>query len=149
MKILGRLCLLAIIAALAFWLWTIFFPDPEKVIHQRLDKVAALLTFNSKEGNIARIANVQQLTGYFATNIEVTVDAPAQSRQTLAGRDEITQAALAARGSLGGLTVEFVDQTLTFNADKSEATVILTGKARIPGDRDICCRCRCRPPSVL
>ena len=137
MKILFRLGLLTLFAALAFWLWTVCFPAPEKVIRQRLDKVATLLSFNSKEGNIARVANVLQLTGSFAPNIEITVDAPAQSQQAFHGRDEIHTAALAARQNLAGLAVEFVDQTITLTPDKTEATVILTGKARVSGDRDL------------
>src|SRR5438445_4088249 len=137
MKIFFRVCLLAIIAALGFWLWTIFFPNPETVIRKRLDKVAKLVSFGAKEGNIARAANVMQLTGYFATNIEITVDTPAQSKQTLSGRDELTQAALGVRNVLTGLNVEFLDQTITLAPDKLSATVSLTGKARVPGDRDL------------
>lgn len=137
MKIFLRLCLLVAIAGLAYWLWTIFFPNPEAVIRKRLDKVAKLVSFGSNEGNIARAANVMQLTGYFATNIQIVVDTPAQSQQTLSGRDELTQAALAARNVLKGLDVEFVDQTVTLATDKLSATVSMTGKAHVPGDRDL------------
>lgn len=137
MKLVIRVCLIAAVAGLAFWLWTIFFPNPEKVIRQRLDKVAKLVSFNSNEGNIARAANVMQLTGYFATNIQIVVDTPAQSQQTLSGRDELTQAALAARNMLKGLDVDFLDQTVTLAPDKLSATVSLTAKARVPGDRDL------------
>jgi hypothetical protein len=137
MKIVRRICLLVLAAALGFWLWTVFFPNPQTVIRKRLDKVATLISFTGKEGNIAKIANVQQLTGYFAPNIEITVDTPAQSKQTLTGREELTQAALGVRSMLSGLNVEFIDQTITLSADKTEATVSLTGKARVPGDRDL------------
>ena len=137
MKYIFRFCVAIACLALGFWLWTVFFPNPKTVIRQRIDKVAALLTFNAKEGNITKLANVQQLTSYFAANIEITVATPAQSRQTFTGRDEIRQVALAVRGSLTGLTVEFVDQTITLSPDKTEATVSLTGKARVPGDRDL------------
>jgi len=137
MKIFFRLCLLAAVAVLAFWLWTVFFPNPETVIRKRLDKVATLISFNGKEGNIAKIANIQQLTGYFATNIVITVDTPAYSQHTLNGRDELTQAALGVRSMLSGLSVEFLDQTIALSPDKTEATVNLTGKARVPGDRDL------------
>ena len=137
MKIVLRLCLLAALAGLAFWLWTVFFPNPETVIRKRLDKVAKLVSFGSKEGNIALAANVMQLSSYFATNVEITVDTPAQSKQTLTGRDELTQAAMAARNMVRGLDVEFLDQTITLAPDKLSATVSLTGKARVPGDRDL------------
>jgi hypothetical protein len=137
MKIFVRICLVAAAAGLVFWLWTIFFPNPEAVIRKRLDKVAALVSFGAKEGNIAKAASVMQLTSYFATNVEITVDTPAQSKQTLSGRDELTQAALAARNMLSGLNVEFLDQSIILSPDKLSATVSLTGKARVPGDRDL------------
>lgn len=137
MKIIFRLGLVVMFAALGFWLWTLCFPNPEMVIRKRLDKVAALISFGPKEGNIARAANILQLTGYFATNIEITVDAPAQSNHTFSGRDELTQAAMVVRNSLTGLNVEFVDQNITLSPDKTEATVSLTGKARVAGDRDL------------
>lgn len=137
MKIFFRVCLLAAVAGLSFWLWTVFFPNPETVIRKRLEKVAKMVSFNSNEGNIAKAANVLQLSGYFATNIQIVVDTPAQSQQTLTGRDELTQAALAARNMLKGLNVDFLDQTVTVAPDKSSATVSLTGRARVPGDRDL------------
>lgn len=137
MKIVIRVCLIAVVAGLAFWLWTIFFPNPETVIRKRLAKVASLVSFTSNEGNIPRAANVLQLSGYFATNIQIVVDTPAQAQQTLSGRDELTQAALAARNMLKGLDVEFLDQTVSLSPDKLSATVSLTGKARVPGDRDL------------
>ena len=137
MKLFLRICLLAVVAGLAFWLWTVFFPNPETVIRKRLDKVAKLVSFGSNEGNIVRAANVMQVSGYFATNIEITVDTPSQSRQTLTGRDELTQALMAARSMVKGLDVDFIDQTITLAPDKLSATVSLTGKARVPGDRDL------------
>ncbi len=137
MKIVVRLFFLAALIALGFWLWTVFFPSPETVIRKRLTKVAALLTFDSKEGQIARIANVQQLAGYFSTDIEITVDTPSQSRQTVSGRDELTQKALGVRMVLTGLRVTFLDPNITLSADKLEATVNLTGQATVPGDRDL------------
>lgn len=137
MKLFGRLVSLAVIAGLGWWLWSVFFPNPETVIRKRLNKVAGLVSFEGKEGNFAKIANVQQLTAYFASTIEITVDTPAQSKHTLSGREELTQAALGVRSMLSGLTVEFVDQTVTLNPAKTEATVSLTGKVRISGDRDM------------
>ncbi len=137
MKLFFRIVLFLAVVALGYWLWTVIFPNPEKVIRKRLDKVATLVSFTGKEGNIAKIANIEQLTGYFAADIEIIVDTPAQSQHTLSGRDELRQAALGVRNMLSGLNVEFLDQTITFNADKTEATVSLTGRARVPGDRDL------------
>lgn len=136
MKLVLRLCLLAALLALGYWLWTVLFPGPETVIRRRLAKVAELASFNANEGQIARLANVQQLAGYFAPDLEVIVDTPAQARQVVSGRDELAQALLAARAALKGLKVEFLDVTVALDATRTEATVTLTGQARVAGDRD-------------
>ena len=137
MKIFIRICLAAAVIALGFWLWTLVFPGPEKIIRKRLTKVAALLSYDSKEGQIARLANVNQLAGFFSSDVTVIVDTPARSRHEISGRDELTQAAMGARMALSGLRVEFLDLNVTLSPDNSEATVALTGEARVSGDRDL------------
>ncbi|MEY4387557.1 MAG: SnoaL-like domain [Verrucomicrobiota bacterium] len=136
MKWIARLSALAILAAITWWIWATFFPGPETVIRKRLNKVATLNTFDAKEGLIPRVANVQELMTYFAPEIEVVVDTPAQSRQAISGRDDLQQAVLGVRSMLRGLNVEFLDTQVTLSADQSNATVSLTAKARAPGDRD-------------
>ena len=136
MKITIRILGLALLAAIGWWLWVTLFPSPESVIRKQLAKVATLLTFNSKEGTIARAANAQQFASYFSPQTEIVVDTPSQSRQTLSGRDEVYQAALGTRSLLPGLTVEFIDPQITLTPDHTSATVNLTGKAKVTGDRD-------------
>jgi hypothetical protein len=137
MKLLFRLLLLAAVAALGYWLWTVFFPDAETVIRKRLNKVAALVSFTRGEGNFAAIASVERLSGYLAPDIEISVNDPYQSNQTLSGRSEVKQSVMAVRKALAGLKVEFVDLNVSFNTDRSEATVLLTGRARLPDQRDL------------
>lgn len=137
MRILLRVLLLAALLAAGYWLWTVFFPSPETVIRKRLNKVAELASFNSGENTIVGGANILQLMSYFTSNIEIVVDTPAQSRQTLTGNDELQTAVLAVRQSVRGLKVEFLDQSIQLAPDKTEATVNLTGRARVPGDRDM------------
>lgn len=137
MRILVRIVALLAMAALGYWLWTVFFPGDETVIRKRLNRVAELMTFDAKEGNIARIANVEEAASLFAREVEIVIDTPAQSRQILAGRDELRQTALAVRMSLAGLTIKFLDINVTLAPDKTNATVNLTGEARVPGDRDL------------
>jgi hypothetical protein len=136
MKILFRILGLAVLAALGWFIWVMLFPAPETVIRKRLAKVAELLTFKSNEGMIARAANAQQLTGYFTPQIEIVVDTPSHSRQTVSGRDELYQAVLGTRSLVPGLNVEFVDLQVTVTEEKTNATVNVTGKAKVPGDRD-------------
>lgn len=136
MKTIIRLFLLTLLAALGFWLWTVFFPSAESVIKKRLAKVSTLLTFNSKEGQIAKIANVEDLTGCFSRDIEIIVDTPVQSRQTISGNDDLRQILLGARMALTALAVEFKDVTVEVAPTKTEATVSLTARAQVAGDRD-------------
>jgi len=137
MKITLRIAALLALAALGYWLWTVFFPSDEAIIRKRLTKVATLMTFDSQEGNIARAMNVNEAAGYFARDVEIIIDTPAQSKFTLSGRDELTQRALGVRMLLKGLAVRFLDLNITLAPDNSEATVNLTGEARVPGDRDL------------
>jgi hypothetical protein len=136
MKIILRLCFLAAVAAIGFWLWIVFFPSAESVIKKQITTVARLLTFNSKEGQIAKVANVEDLTGYFSNDIEILVDTPVQARQSVSGREDLRQILLGARMALTGLDVEFKDVTVTVAPGGIEATVNLTAQARVAGDRD-------------
>lgn len=136
MKIIIRLCLLAVIAAIGFWLWTVFFPSAESVIKKQLSTVAALLSFNSKEEQLAKIANVEDLAGYFANDVEIIVDTPVQARHSISGREDLRQILLGARMTLTALSVEFMDATVTFAPGGTEATVSLTASAQVGGDRD-------------
>jgi hypothetical protein len=137
MKTVFRLVLLVLLAALGWWLWTVMFPNEEAVIRKRLNRVATLMTFNSKEGTIARIANVEEVADLFDREVEIVVDTPAHSQQHVTGRDELRQNALGVRMALTGLTVKFLDLNVSIAPDRTNATVQLTGEARVPGDRDL------------
>ena len=80
MKIVFRVVLLAALAALGVWLWTIFFPSPQKIIRQRLEAVAKRASFTAGEGTLARLASAQSLAGYFSTNVEINLDVPGRDQ---------------------------------------------------------------------
>jgi uncharacterized protein YdgA (DUF945 family) len=131
MKIVFRVMLLAALAALGVWFWTILFPSPEKIIHQNLNAVAKHVSFAANESTLARLANAENLAGYFSTNVEVNLNTREGDRQDFVGRDQITQAALAARSALGSLSVKFLDVDVTVAPDKQSATANLTVDANI------------------
>ncbi len=133
---LVRLAALACIAALAFWGWRILFPNPERVIRQRMQELAVLASFAPNEAPLAKLMNSQNIGSYLAGNVEAVVDVPGRSQQTFSGRDEIVGAATAARNNLASLTVEFVDLTVTLAPDKQSASANFTLKARVSGERD-------------
>lgn len=136
MKIILRLVLLAALVALGVWLWSVWFPGPEKVIRQRLIKLARTASFAPGEGNLAKLAAVESVASYFATNVEVDINVPGRVQHTLLGRAEIRQAALGARERLRGLQVTFPDVNVTVAPDKQSAVADVTIEVHIAGDSD-------------
>jgi len=137
MKMLTRNIALLALIGLGYWLWTVFFPNDEKIILKRINRLATLMTFNSTEGNFARVANVEEAAGLFAQEVEIVVDTPGHSQEMISSRQELRQRAFAVRTALSGLEVRFFDLNVTIADDRSNATVHLTGQARIGGERDL------------
>jgi hypothetical protein len=65
MKIFLRLILCAAVISLCVWLWTVFFPAPEKVIRHRLAKLAEDVSFESDQGSLSRLAGGESVAGFF------------------------------------------------------------------------------------
>jgi hypothetical protein len=135
MKLFWRLTQLVILVAVCFWIWSVLFPSPEKIIHKQLAGLAHAASFVANEGPLARANNVARLTSFFSADAQLNVDVPDRGTQTLRGRDEIMQAAIYAR-SAGALTVEFHDVSVRLAADKQSAAVDVAVTARTSGDRD-------------
>ena len=64
MKVAVRLVQLAVIVALGLWLWTIFFPSPEKVIRKRLTSLAADVSFSKSDGSLTKLAGLAEACGH-------------------------------------------------------------------------------------
>ncbi len=137
MKLLFRLAFLAGLIAAGFWAWTHFFPSPEKVIEGRLRKAARLVSFAPNQGNIARVANIEQLGNLLAEHVEVSVDVPGWDRHTFTERAEVTQAIFGARSMIRGLQVELPDIAVSVAADKQSAVANATVKVVVTGDKDL------------
>jgi len=136
MKAAIRLALLAAAIAAGAWLWTIFFPSPERIIRSQLARLASTASFSSGEGTLTVLNKAETLAGFFNTNVEVNLDVPGRFQHSFTSRDEISQAAAAAHSAVGGLKVEFLDADVAVGADKSSATADLTVKAQAYGDKD-------------
>jgi hypothetical protein len=134
MKIAGRLLAAVLIAAAAVWLWTIFFPNPDRVIRKRLAETARAASFAPGQSVFSRLAGAQRLANFFATNVQVNIDIPGHQQRQWSGRDDLLQAALGARSSIESLKVTFPDISLSIDPDKESATADLTAEARISGD---------------
>jgi len=125
----------AALVVLGIWAWRTFFPNHEQLIRKRLLEVAAAASFSANETPIITMRNCQTLGSACTPDVEIIVDVPGHSRETVNGREELLQKALAAR-ALGTLKVEFLDLTVTFAPDKKSAVVTLTGKGQIASEKD-------------
>ncbi len=132
----SRLLLLTVILALGAWAWLALHPGPERLIRKQLGGVARAASFGSNEGTLAKLAGAQSLAGFFSTNVEINLDVPGHQEQRLMGREDIQQAALAARSSLQSLVVTFPDITVLVSADKESAVADLTLRAQVSGEQD-------------
>jgi hypothetical protein len=136
MKLIVRLILLAGLLALAVWSWGFFFPTPQKIIEKRLVKLARLASFTSKDGNIKRLADTERISLLLAQNIQVVVDVPGGRETMFDNREELLQAALAARPAVKELVVQFTDIGVVVNSDGKSAAALLTLKAKIGAEPD-------------
>jgi len=136
MRVVLRLLLVAALVALGFWLWTILFPSPEKLIRKRIAEVARLASIAPGDGLVTQGLRVQSLVNCFDRQAELTFDVPGRSQYTIAGRDEITEHAGAARRSLRSLKIELLDPNLTLAPDRQSAVVDLTARVKLPDERD-------------
>ncbi len=130
-----RLVLLALLLAAGVWLWHVFFPSPERVIRERLDKLAQAASIVANEPPLAQVMNAEKLVSFFTADAQISVETPGHSVGTLNGKDDLRQAALGARKALAWLTVEFVGINLSLSPDKTMATADLTAKAQFPAEK--------------
>lgn len=139
MKVIVRLIAIVLLAAVGVWLWTIFFPSPEKIIRKQLTKLAADVSFSKNDGSLAKLAGfagASSVGDFFTTNVEVSVQIPGEEQHSLAGRDEITQTAMLARQRVASLAVKFTDINVTVAPDKQSAMADVTVEVKVAGETD-------------
>ena len=136
MKFLPRIILLVIVAALAFWLWTVAFPSPEKIIRKQLLNMAGDVSFSRDQNNLVQLAHAQSVADFFSTNVVLDLTLPGHNEQTTLDRAEITQAVLASRQQVTDLDVKFPDINVTVAPDKNFATADVTVEGTVSGEHD-------------
>ena len=130
-----RIILVAALAAVGFWAWSVLFPNPEKIIRKRLNEMAKAASFSSDQGLVSQAWNASSLAEYFTPDVEVTLNVPG-AEHTISGRDELMQAAVAARRTVRGLRVTLPDIKVTVAPDGASAEAYVTGEARVPGEKE-------------
>jgi len=136
MKILTRLILLLILVALGFLVWSFLFPNPQKVIRNRLNRVVKLASFSANDGNISRGIAIQTLGTYFSDDVEVKVDVPNYETHTFNHREELMQAAMGARSVVSSIKADFPDIKVDLGPDNLSATADVTLRADINGEKN-------------
>ena len=137
MKRVFQVLVLAGLVVLGCWLWTVMFPSPEAVVRNRLNALAKALSFKSGSGMLSQAFHAENAAEFFTTDADIEVNVAGFDPLTLHGREEIQQAAMLARQRLSSLKIEFPDMNITIDPGGQTAKVNLTGKAEIPGERDI------------
>ncbi len=135
-KWLIRLIAAGVLIGLGIWLYGILFPGPEKIIRKRLSQIAQTASFDSDEGTIVRMAKVEHLASFCAPDVECIIDTPDIGQHTFSGRNELTQAAMAARSTAASLHVRFLDIAVTIAPDNQNGTAELTAEISRPGEKD-------------
>jgi hypothetical protein len=136
MKIAFRLVLLAVLAGLGFWLWTVLFPSPEKVVLKKISSLAATATISANDSNLARAAKATSLVSDFASDAEIDFDISGVGARTFSGRDEIRESAMGGFANIPSMKVQFLDATARVGADKQSAEVNCTARVILGGDKD-------------
>ena len=130
-----RIILWAVLGALGYWGWTLFFPSPEKEIRKQLHALAREASFNSNEGLMATAWNATLLGGFFTIDVEVTINVPG-TEHTINGRDELLESALGARRIVSSLKIDLPDIKVALAPDKQSAVVNLTAQGKVPGQKE-------------
>jgi hypothetical protein len=99
--------------------------------------MARIASFDGNEAPLAKLMNSQKLGAYFAEGVEVVLDMPIRGQQTFGGREELIQAATAARTQLSALNIQFPDIAVIVASGKLSAEADVTVKANIGGQRDV------------
>lgn len=131
-----RIVLLAALVGLGIWSGRFFFPSPEQAIRKRLGELAQMASFSTSESGPAKVLNSEILSSFCTADVEMNIDIPGRARQTFSGRPEVLKAAMWARSLPSSLQIEFLDVNVAVNPDKVSAVANLTGRGKIPGEKD-------------
>ena len=137
MKIIWRVALVLAVVLLGFWVYKKLFPSDEEKISKLLQTVAESVSFTASEGNIKKLAKVNRFGDCFSPDVSLEVNVPGRAAKIIEGRDELVQLLLAARTTLAGAEVEFLDAKVELDPGQESAVVNLTVKATISGEKDL------------
>jgi hypothetical protein len=132
-----RAIITAALVALGIWLFSVFFPSPERAIRARLAQLAKAASFTGTESPVAAVANAARVADFFLDDVEIRLDLPGRTTVAFDGREDIREKVLALRSMGAGLKFELLDINLAMASDKKSAEANLTFKGRIVGEKDL------------
>jgi hypothetical protein len=133
---LPRIIFLLAVLVAGIFLWRALLPNDEKIIRKRLTDLAVTASFAPNESPLARLSNSQWFASFFTPDADIVADVPGHSSQTFAGRDEIAQAAFAARSYTSGFSVKFLDIVVKLDPSKQTAAAEFTARGQLNGEKD-------------
>lgn len=135
-KWIPRVLLAAVLAGVGWWAWHVLFPSPERVIRRELSRLAELAEVRANEAPLSKLSKAHSICDLFTPDTELVLNVPGHSDRTIQGKDELLEAVLGSRSTLETLTVDFVDVTVTVEPGGEAASVLLTAKATVSGQKN-------------
>jgi hypothetical protein len=132
-----RLFLAAVVAGGAFYGYRAWHPSAEQAIRKEFAALARTASFPQRESTLARFSRASKLVGFCTPDVQIVMDVPGHSGQTISGRDELLAAINGAQAMAVGLAVEFVDVGVEVAPDRQSAVVSLTVRGKVSGERDM------------
>lgn len=105
----------------------------EGEIRKQLADLQELVSYQAGEGNLSSLTNAKRLGELFTEDVEIKLSGFAGARQ-VRGREQVQQAAMAARSQARSLQASLHDISIRVADDKMSATVEATGRAKIAGE---------------
>lgn len=121
-----RIALLIGLLAGGYWLWRVVFPGDDALIRRQLQELARAASFSANEAPFVKLTKAAEVANSFAPDTAIDLDLWDYGRVKLEGRDEVRQAALAARSAVPSLTVEVADIEVSPGPNKNTASVRFT-----------------------
>lgn len=140
MAALGKLKVFVRFAKPLFWLlvlalaaWGVrhfFFPPPERVIRQRLEKLAAAIS-EQPTGNISKVANVNRIGSFFHPNVTINLEGFGRDLSSVQGRGELEQMAMGVRQNGRVLNVHFSNLHVQTERGSTNASALVTAEVSV------------------
>lgn len=119
------------------WLYREMFPPAEERIRRVLREAAGTASFGSDSGNLARLAAIHRLGGYFTPDAEIVVDMPGAALHRVMGRDEVRQIAAGMRSAVQALEVRMMEMDVRMEPGGGSGRVHVVVSVRVDGAEEV------------